>query len=132
MTMKEVDKQTKEISHFQFPPVERIIFDRNYLDTVAIELRYPTYLRLKEKEPLEISEAIRERFPLYDPGRQMEMTPLGTTTPEPVYKFSTKQRDPILDISASNIVLATKGYKSFEDFSSHIEFLLERCISLLT
>ncbi|KKZ11053.1 MAG: hypothetical protein TQ37_07780 [Candidatus Synechococcus spongiarum 15L] len=131
MTTKKAAMQTKEITYFRFPPVDRKVFDRNYLDTVAIELRYPTYLRLKEKEPLEISEAIRERFPLYDASRQMEMTPLGATTPEPVYKFSTKQKDPILDISASNIVLVTKKYKSFEDFSAHVKFFLERCMSYL-
>ena len=128
MMHPQADKKTEKIQDFQFPSVKHQIFDQNYLDTVATELRYPTYLRMKEKEPVEISEAIRDRFPLYDPGRQMEMTPLGTTDPQPVYKFTTRQKDPILEISASNIALVTKKYRSFENFSEYIEFLIEQCV----
>ncbi len=113
---------------FDFPRVERKVFKQNFLDTVAIELRYPTYLRLKEKEPLEISESIRNRFPLYEHSKEMQMTPLGTTDPEPVYQFYTKGKDPTLSISASNLVLVTKKYQSFENFSSHIDFLIKEAI----
>lgn len=59
----------------------------------------------------------------------MQMTPLGTTNPQPVYRFITRKKDPVLDISASSLVLTTKKYKSFEDFLSHIQFLLDRAIS---
>lgn len=121
----------KSIRYFNFPQIERQIFEKNYLDTVVIELRYPTYLRLKEKEPVEISERIREQFPKYEPSQQMQMTPLGTTDPQPIYKFTTRQNDPALDISASNIVLVTKKYKSFEDFSTSMAFVVERCVPLL-
>lgn len=58
------DSDEQRITTFNFPEVERQVFKRNFLDTVVIELRYPTYLRLKETEPLDISESIRERFPI--------------------------------------------------------------------
>ena len=103
MTTKKAATQTKEITYFRFPPVDRKVFDQNYLDTVIIELRYPTYLRLREKEPLEISEAIRSKFPIYDLGRKMDMTPLGTTDSQPIYTFTPRQKDPVFELSASNI-----------------------------
>ena len=118
----------KQFSPFRFPEAEREVFKRNFLDTVAIELRYPTFLRLKEKEPLEISDSIRTRFPMYDQSKEMQMTLLGTTDPQPVYRFTTRKKDPVLSISASNLVLTTKNYKSFEDFTSHIEFLIDNAI----
>ncbi len=113
---------------FNFPAAERKVFNRNFLDTVIIELRYPTYLRLKEKEPLDISEAIRERFPRYDRENEMQMTLLGTTDPSPVYKFTTKAKDLVINISTSQLALSTNKYNSFENFSSHVEFLIERAI----
>ena len=122
------DPNSQQIAPFQFPNVERKVFKRNFLDTVAIELRYPTFLRLKEKEPLGISDSIRKHFPMYDQSTEMQMTPLGTTDPQPVYKFTTRTKDPVLSISASNLVLTTKKYKSFEDFTSHIEFLINKAI----
>ena len=118
----------QQIIPFNFPAAERKVFERNFLDTVVIELRYPTYLRLKEKEPLDISEAIRERFPRYVLEKKMQMTPLGTTDPLPVYTFATKAKDPVMSISISNLALTTKKYKSFENFSSHVAFLIERAI----
>jgi uncharacterized protein (TIGR04255 family) len=97
----------------------------------VIELRFPTYLRLKEKEPIDISEAIRDQFPIYDPSQQMQMTPLGTTDPQPIYRFTTRKKDLYLEVSSSNLVLVTKKYKSFEDLSSRVAFVIERCMPLL-
>lgn len=116
---------------FNFPQAERKEFPKNFLDTVVIELRFPTLLRLKETEPTFISESIRNRFPRYESGKEMQMTPLGTTDPEPVYRFATKNRDPIVTMSASNLALTTKQYRSFSDFSSHIDFLLEKVVPSL-
>ena len=118
----------RQITPFNFPVVERRVFDRNFLDTVVIELRYPTYLRLKEKEPLDISESIRERFPIYEPRKDIQITPLGTTDPQSIHTFTTRKKDPVVSISTSNLALTTKKYKSFEDFSSYIAFLIERVI----
>ncbi len=113
---------------FNFPAAERKVFKRNFLDAVIIELRYPTYLRLKEKEPLDISEAIRDRYPRYELGQNVQMTPLGTTDPQPVYKFATKAKDLEISISISSLALTTNKYMSFENFSSHVAFLIERAI----
>ena len=113
---------------FNFPKVERKVFKENFLDTVSIDLRYPTYLRLKYKDPVEISEAIRKRFPRYELHKEIEMPPFGTTEPEPIYKFATIQKDPVLSISTSKLVLSTKKYKSFEEYSSYIKFLIKEAI----
>ena len=59
------------------------------------------------------------------------MTPLGTTDPEPIYKFATRTRDPVVSFSASNMVLTTNRYKSFSDFFSHMAFLFEKVVPRL-
>lgn len=118
----------RQIKGLNFPEAKRKVFSHNYLESVVIDLRYPTYLQLKEKEPLDISKSIRKRFPIYEQSTRMQMTPLGTTDPQPVYRFITREKDPILDILPSTLVLSTKKYKSFDDFSSHIEFVIEKAI----
>ena len=118
----------KNLASFSFPSVERSVFERNYLHTVVIELRFPTFLRLKEKEPIEISESIRQRFPIYEPAKEIEVTALGTTDPQPMYKFTTRSRDPVLSISTSKLALVTKNYKSFDDFISHVDYLINSAI----
>ncbi len=104
------------------------MFKRNFIESAIIELRYPTYLRLKDQEPLEISESIRERFPIYNPQKQMQMTPLGSTDHQKVYTFATRQQDPVLDILASSLSLTTKRYTSFDNFLSHAGFLIENVV----
>ena len=113
---------------FNFPEVERKVFKENFLDTVSVDLRYPTYLRLKYKDPVDISESIRTKFPRYELNKEFEVPPIGTTEPEPVYRFATVQRDPVLSITTSKLVLTTKRYKSFEEFSSYIRFLINEAI----
>ena len=117
-----------QLATFNFPEVERKEFNHNFLDSVVIELRYPTYLRLKQDEPLEISESIRGEFPNYAQSSEMQVTPLGTTEPQPVYTFATRQNDTKVDITASSLALVTKKYTSFEKFSSRIQFLIEKVI----
>ncbi len=122
------NSQEQHITTFSFAEVERRVFDRNFLDTVVVELRYPTYLRLNESEPRAISESIRCRFPIYELKSEMQLTPLGTTNPQPVYQFTTRQGDPILEISASRLGLVTRKYQSFENMSSHVECLIEKVV----
>ena len=121
----------QQITAFNFPKAERREFECNFLDTVVIELRYPTYLPLKEREPIEISAAIRNRFPLYEAGNEIQVTPSGATDPQPVYKFATRTKDPVITISTSSLILETKKYRSFEDFSSYILFLIQQVIPCL-
>ena len=122
------NSDTRRIRTFNFPEVERKVFKKNFLETVVIELRYPTYLRLNEGEPLQISEMIRDEFPIYEHSSEMQVTPLGTTKPQPVYKFTTRQEDPVLEISASKLVLVTQRYRSFDVLSSHIDYLIENVV----
>ena len=122
---------TDTIRYLSFPSVERKVFDSNFLERVIVELRYPTYLPLNDSEPTEISKAIRDRFPLYEQEKQMQMTPLGTTDPQRIYKFATRKKDPVVEISTSVMTLVTIEYKSFEILSDHLSFLLSNCIKFL-
>ena len=51
---EQTEKREDTVRYFNFPKVERKVFERNFLDQVIIELRFPTLLRMKEKEPSEI------------------------------------------------------------------------------
>lgn len=117
--------------YLNFPPVERKIFSKNYLDLVLVELRFPTLLRLKKSEPQEIQEAIFNEFPLYQSSQTMQLTPLGTTEPEPAYVFSTRKQDYNVQLTASHLTLETRKYTSFEDFLEKLEYLVAACIPLL-
>ncbi len=124
-----LERQGSHSSLFKFPIVERKVFKNNFLKDVIVELRFPTFLRLKESEPVGISEAIRSQFPIYDPSQQMQMTPLGTTDRQPVYRFLNRKQDKAVEITASHLVLSCKGiaYMSFDDFLETIEFLVKAC-----
>jgi uncharacterized protein (TIGR04255 family) len=125
------DESEKSISYSKFPKVERKVFSHNYLDQVIIELRFPTLLSLKEREPKDIQNSIREQFPLYSPTQRMQVTPLGSTEPEPIYQFADRKGDPYIELSSSNIVLIAKHYQSFQVFEEKIEFLIERCLPFI-
>lgn len=114
--------------YLNFPFEKRRVFDENYLQQVIIELRFPTLLKLKEEEPSEIQQQIRNRFPLYSPGQRMQVTPLGSTQPEPVYEFANRAGDPRVQLSASNLVLTSTRYESFDKFITEIEFLIQKCL----
>lgn len=123
--------QDSDIRYLNFPEVERHVFPNNFLDLVVIELRFPTLLRLKKAEPLEIQEAIFGEFPIYQSSQTMQMTPLGTTEPEPSYEFTSRKRNYKVQLSASNLVLETRDYTSFEDFLAKVEYLIGACIPLI-
>lgn len=130
--MPDQKKDTDDaIRYLSFPEVERKVFEQNYLDRAIIELRFPTLLRLKEKEPAEIQESIREQFPQYNTSQRMQMTPLGSTEPEPAYQFADRKGDPVVDLTASNLILVSHQYESFDVFIGKIEFLIERCLPLI-
>lgn len=128
---EQANESEESIRYPKFPKVKRKVFSRNYLDQAIIELRFPTLLRLKEKEPAEIQDSIREQFPQYTANQRMQMTPLGSTEPEPIYRFADRKGDPHIELSSSNLVLITKRYQSFEVLEKKIKYLIERCLPFI-
>lgn len=120
-----------ESAPFGFPKIEHRVFDKNYLDSAVVELRYPTLLRLSESPPVEISEALRSKFPHYQTNKRFQMTPKGTTGEQSVYQFATRSQDKGLEITSSTISLQSRNYESFDDLMEYLRFVLEECVPLL-
>ena len=116
---------------FSFPKVEKREFEKNYLDSVVIELRYPTLLRLVDGDPVDLQNVLRSRFPNYQPNTRFQMTPKGTTGEQSVYQFADRSKDTVLEITSSTISLQARRYTNFEDLIDPLQFVLENCVPLL-
>ncbi len=124
-------KPVNSNQYFQFPEVPREVFDKNYLDQVIVEIRYPTYLHLKETAIPEISDKLRKDFPRYEAGETRQVTPAGVTEPEAVFSFSNRQNNFKIEVTSSRVVLSTHDYQSFENFLNNFKYVLDNCIPSL-
>ena len=59
-----------------FPASERVVYERNPLEQVICQLRFPSILKIVSREPAEFQDLVREKYPFY------EHTPSGLDVPE--------------------------------------------------
>ena len=116
---------------FNFPKTQQRVFEKNYLESAVVELRFPTLLRLGQGEPISLQDVLRSQFPNYQPNTQFQMTAKGTTGEKSVYQFATRSQDTVLEITSSTISLQARKYTSFENLIGHLEFVVDQCVPLL-
>jgi uncharacterized protein (TIGR04255 family) len=65
----------------QFPDYERVIYERNPLNEVLCQLRFPSILKVTSQQPVEFQEVIRTDYPILNIKRPVEL-PVPNQTPE--------------------------------------------------
>lgn len=124
-----------------FPETQRIIYNKNPLDQVICQLRFPTILRIDNQSPFEFQESIREHYPLYNedsqdnldiPADQLDQIPqtiiskLLTRAPSKKvqYRFSSEDENWTISLTNNFLALTAKKYNRWENFRDHLEIPL--------
>lgn len=123
----------------QFPDYERVIYERNPLNEVLCQLRFPSILKVTSQQPVEFQEVIRTDYPILNIKRPVEL-PVPNQTPElttilesleqmlasdTLYTFTSEDSQWQVSLSKDFIGLSTKSYKKYEDFREKFRHVLE-------
>jgi len=134
-----------------FPPVARVVYEKNPLEAVICQLRFPPILRIGAEEPARYQERIRDRYPLlrerptFDIGAALpeilslppevakllntelvQALPLGGQT---VYDFLTADEVWTITLARDFLAVTTKMYRRWEEFRGRLEFALDALIA---
>jgi uncharacterized protein (TIGR04255 family) len=129
-----------------FPDSPRVIYQRNPLDQVICQLRFPPILKIDTQVPSDFQDAIRGDYPLYFENKEpmLNLSPeiLAQVPPEVInafpipatnrlnYRFATV--DEIWNVNLTNnfLALSTKKYDRWENFRQHLTIPLEAFVNV--
>jgi len=124
-----------------FPESERVIYDKNPLEKVICELRFPQILRIESEAPAPFQDRIRGDYPLIK-----KRTPLNLGLPPEVakifpldlniegspltYDFSSVDNLWVVGLNSGSISLSSLEYRRWEDFKHHLDLPLSAFVEL--
>lgn len=115
-----------------FPHRERIVYERNPLNEVICQVRFPPLLRLQAQTPFEFQEAIQDRFPVYgEGGPQVELPPqlvqlLGSPLRTSNHKFLSEDGLWSASLESHFLALTCGAYESWQKFSEVLFDILSK------
>ena len=115
-----------------FPEYERVIYQKNTLDQVVCQLRFPTILRIDASPPADFQDAVRESYPLFVAKSSPELPPnlppeiarmlaADLSSSGSAYEFLTEDESWKLSLTKEFVALTTNNYVRWEDFRAHLE-----------
>ena len=127
-----------------FPDAKRVIYEKNPLDKVICQLRFPPILKIDTKVPDEFQDRIRDSFPEFSEKAVIKLpifksaqkdTPAEllqsiTPTGNKNYEFSSEDKVWTINLTRTFIALSTKEYKRREDFRAHLDAPLQAFIEI--
>ncbi|MCL4262230.1 MAG: TIGR04255 family protein [Anaerolineae bacterium] len=128
-----------------FPNKPRVIYDKNPLDQVICQLRFPPVLRIDSEIPASFQDRIRAEFSNFSekaeirlemPGEMKEVVPpeilrrLLQSTPRKNYEFSSEDGLWKLNLTRSFIALTASRYERWESFKEKLQLPLQALIDI--
>ncbi len=108
--------------YLNLPDVEPVQYERNFIDTVVCELKFPIILDWENKPPTSIQKELRREYPFHkkiciiDP-----LTQQGGSEKNVSLNLQSKNKKWTVAIRADSIILETTAYSNFEDFSDKLD-----------
>jgi len=114
-----------------FPKTERVIYNKNPLNNVICQLRYPPILRIDSEVPSHFQEAIIKTFPLYNekielqheialglkPEASSELVKhLTKTSTNKNHEFSSEDGILKVNLTRTFVSISTSQYRQWENF----------------
>ncbi|MCD7934362.1 MAG: TIGR04255 family protein [Oscillospiraceae bacterium] len=98
------------------------IYEKNQLIEVICQLRFPTILSIKAKEPAEFQDTIRENFPVYRCQTE-KLAAAPNSEPKTVqnHSFIAENGGYRLSLTKNFIALSSMRYTSWEDFAHTLD-----------
>jgi uncharacterized protein (TIGR04255 family) len=128
-----------------FPEVQRVLYNKNPLDQVVCQLRFPPILRIDAEIPAQFQERIRGHFPNYAEAAELaiEIRPglPGQVAPELLrqmlqssgsknYEFSSEDGIWKINLTRTFVALTTTKYTRWEEFKEKLEIPLNALIEV--
>lgn len=116
------------IDDLPFPEFDRILYDKNPLELVICELRFPPILRIETDLPSAFQEAVRAQFPLFADARPAGLAVglpqelsnlLGAMLPQNMprtYEFRSADGSWQITLTRESLALTCRRYKRWEEF----------------
>jgi len=117
-----------------FPEAERVIYEKNPLEEVICQLRFPPILKIDSETPTEFQECIRNQYPLYQ-TKSIGKLPAGL--PDDLAKilavdfsilptgkaheFVSRDEKWRLSLTKTFLALSCSQYRRWEDFKEHLQ-----------
>lgn len=121
-TAAQLEAQTKRIT-LGVPEVIPVHYQRNLLEKVVCELRFPTLYGLERgKPPVSLASALRKDFPEHGIVDGLNLT-AGAVAQQFGHVFTDKKRRTSITFRASAVSIETRAYQSFEDFLARVLFV---------
>jgi uncharacterized protein (TIGR04255 family) len=117
------------------PESNRVVFSRNPLAEVTVQLRFPPILRIESEAPAHFQEAIRTAYPLYRKVRSSQLPPdlpapvrnliqgMGAAAGPIQHLFETQDRTLVVSLSCEALSFKTTGYSRWEAFLEQLDAL---------
>jgi uncharacterized protein (TIGR04255 family) len=114
-----------------FPALQRVLYERNPLEEVICQLRFPPILRIGSDNAAEFQEAIRADYPLYKeeeptlpaiplPAELAEIIGRAAQGPKPSQKFLSADEAWTVSLTRDFIALSTVRYERWEHFRQRL------------
>jgi uncharacterized protein (TIGR04255 family) len=114
------------------PDCARIIYEKNPLETVIFQVRFPSILRIDSEIPARYQEKVRKQFPLYKENRGVEQVlprevaklveaDLRLRLGRPSYEFGSEDGLWLVSLARDSLALTCKQYEHWEEFKAHLE-----------
>lgn len=122
-----------------FPDAPRVLYDRNTLDIVLCQLRFPQILRIEAEEPVAFQERIRSDYPILNTRAHLDLSSafpadmakiVGENFPLPIrqgkaYDFAASDEKWKATLTGTFLALtATRSYVRWEDFKRRLSPLV--------
>jgi uncharacterized protein (TIGR04255 family) len=113
-----------------FPESPRVVYDRNPLESVICQLRYPDILRIDSEIPSQFQELVRREYPLFEhkqgPTLPIELSKIvGKQPPFTVrsgYDFTSGDGQWTLGLTAGALSLKASRYANWTEFRERVVF----------
>jgi uncharacterized protein (TIGR04255 family) len=114
------------------PEADRVLYERNPLDEVICQLRFPPILRL-DSEPVVFQEAMRAEYPFYETKPSLRlpqglpaefMKIIGSELPgigSKTHDFASRDRVWTLKLNRESLLLSCQTYDRWETFVNRLE-----------
>jgi uncharacterized protein (TIGR04255 family) len=112
-----------------FPSSSRIVFDRNPLEEVICQLKFPTILEISAEKPVKFQNQIRDSYPFFELDESAlpkDIAELVARLPIPkpiegvTYRFLSEDRNRLISLAPEFVAFSDKGYVRWERFSREI------------
>jgi uncharacterized protein (TIGR04255 family) len=124
-----------------FPETQRVVYEKNILEEVKCQIRFPPILAIEASAPANFQEAVRAEFPYFDLKTSVKL-PAGV--PASIaqvverhlslvggksYAFTSEDRTWTVALSKDGLSLTCRRYERWEPFREHLRRALESLAS---